>query len=91
MQQPSQVNPLTEASSTSLEELFSRDPLGLSDQDLDVIVAKLREERMRWQLAEAAGAKVAPKATTQARLAKKVGGAVPSILADLGLDKVPGK
>ena len=31
--------------STSVAELFERDPLGLSDQDIDAIVAYMRERR----------------------------------------------
>lgn len=37
---------LDEAKPDSLGELFSRDPLGLTDQDLDKIIATLREARL---------------------------------------------
>lgn len=56
------TTPLSEASPTSFDELFSRDPLGLSNQDISLIVAKLRKDRSLWLLAEAKGAKRAPKA-----------------------------
>ena len=41
-------SPLSEASPDSLEELFSRDPLDLTDRDLDRIVAELRAKRHLW-------------------------------------------
>lgn len=53
-------NPLEEADPKSLDALFSADPLSLTDQDLDVMVAKLRAERAKWQ-AEAAKPKGTPK------------------------------
>jgi len=49
--------PLDQASPESLDELFSRDPLQLSDQDLDRIVAHLRAQRNQWKQEEASGAK----------------------------------
>ena len=54
-------SPLAEASITSLDELFSRDPLSLSQQDLAAIVVELRRQRQRYIEAEAAG-KRAPRA-----------------------------
>lgn len=54
-------SPLHEATPDSLDELFSRDPLELSDQDLDSIVAHLRAQRNQWHAEEAAGAKKASK------------------------------
>ncbi len=41
-------NPLAEAEPSSLDELFSRDPLGLSDQDISSIVRELRRQREKW-------------------------------------------
>jgi hypothetical protein len=43
---------LAEANPDSLSELFSRDPLALSDQDISLIVQKLRRDREKWQVAE---------------------------------------
>lgn len=54
-------SPLLEANPASLNELFSRDPLGLSDRDLDVIIAEQRAQRARIEAAKRAGTK-APKA-----------------------------
>lgn len=44
---------LREASPSSLDELFSRDPEHYSTQDLDRIVHALREQRERWAKTEA--------------------------------------
>jgi hypothetical protein len=67
------MSQLMEASPQSLDELFSRDPLQLSDQDITVIVVELRRQREKW---EATGAKSTDPA------AKKV---VPKSLSDIGL------
>lgn len=53
--------PLVEVSPDSLDELMARDPLDLTKSDLETIVAALREQRKIWRVAEAAGAKKAPK------------------------------
>lgn len=55
-------SPLHSASPESLDELFSRDPLELSNQDLDKIVAHLRAQRNQWAADEAAGATKGRKA-----------------------------
>jgi hypothetical protein len=36
----------------TLQELFNRDPLKLTDQDLSIIVAKFREQRSKWNIAQ---------------------------------------
>ena len=54
-------SPLTEAEPESLDELFSRDPLELSTQDINKIVAHLRSLRHQWAADEAAGATKARK------------------------------
>jgi len=41
--------------STDLAELFSRDPLKLSDQDIDSIIHELRQARSKFALDETAG------------------------------------
>jgi hypothetical protein len=50
-------NPLSEASEISLEEAFNRDPLELTRQDRDKIVAELRRARENWIKEEAGGKK----------------------------------
>jgi hypothetical protein len=64
---------LSEASPQSLDELFSRDPLKLSDADITVIVVELRRQREKWELTG--------KRSTEAET-KKV---VPKSLSDIGL------
>jgi hypothetical protein len=49
-----QSDALAEASPTSLAELFARDPEGLSEPDLDRIIAELRAHRERLARADAA-------------------------------------
>lgn len=51
----SDPSPLAQADPASLNELFLRDPLSLSEQDLDQIVAELRAQRARLAQAQAAG------------------------------------
>lgn len=48
-------SPLLEANPDSLAELFARDPLGLSTQDIDKVIEGQRAQRERWRAAEAAG------------------------------------
>lgn len=48
-------SPLSEASAESLQELFDRDPLTLTDHNIERIVAELRAQRDRWQIAERKG------------------------------------
>jgi hypothetical protein len=47
---------LGEAQVESLSELMSRDPEGYGKQDLLAIIAAMREQRKRWEAAEAAEA-----------------------------------
>jgi hypothetical protein len=78
-------NPLTEASPTSLEELFSRDlaamPREARRASIMELVADYRAKRLRWKQEEAAGA---TRASTGAR--KKAPKAGATSLSDLGLD-----
>lgn len=78
------VNPLSAVSPSTLDELFNRDPLGYSRQDLATIVAALRAERERWGKAEAAGAKNAKVAKPKA----PVGDKPKASLASLGLTNI---
>lgn len=68
-------SPLAEVQPQTLGELFSRDPLSLSDQDIDKIVEELRRQRAKWQEAEATGRKSAAKAAAPSHIS----------LADIGL------
>lgn len=71
---------LAEASPDSIVELLSRDPEGLQAQDRRRIIEALREQRVRWEAAQAAGAK--PKATKAVSL---VGRKIGASAEDLGL------
>lgn len=64
---PSQgLRALSEATSDSLSELMSRNPLEMTDSDITRIVEEFRAIRKRWAIAELAGKKSLPK--TQAKL-----------------------
>lgn len=52
--------PLIEAKIDSLDELFHRDPLAMSDKDWDTIVEEMRKRSALWAKAEAEGKR--PKA-----------------------------
>lgn len=81
---PVQANsPLAEASPTSLDELFSRDPLDLTDNDIEKIVNELRAKRALWLDAEAQGAKKAPKAAKKA--VDTTGKSADDLLKEIGL------
>jgi hypothetical protein len=56
-------SPLSEASSESLSELFAKDPLELTTEDISRVVSELRAQRERWMVAEKKGR--APKAETK--------------------------
>lgn len=57
-------SPLTEPDPRSLDDLYSADPLSLTDSDVDRIVDDLREKRALWIKEEA-------EAGAQGRRAKK--------------------
>lgn len=72
---------LAEADAGSLTELMSRDPESYQSQDLARIIAALRADRARRELAEkTAGASHKPRASRADTSA-----AVPLNLSDLGL------
>ena len=50
-------SPLTEADPQSLNILFDKDPLELTDQDIDAIVAELRKARTEWATEESSKSK----------------------------------
>lgn len=66
----------------ALDELFSRDPINLTDDDVETIVTELRRARDKWNLEEIAKANK-PKAASKAPKAKPASG--PISLASLGL------
>lgn len=65
---PNETSPLAEARPTSLDELFSRDPLDLQDQDISIIITELRKQRALWAAAEAQGKTRAPKGAAPTNL-----------------------
>jgi hypothetical protein len=52
--------------------LFARDPLELTDQDLDVIIAKFREARSSFGNAPAQKPAAKPKSASLAALANQI-------------------
>ena len=70
---------------TDIAELFARDPLELSDQDLDAIVARIREQRSQFNLgnAMAGSMKAKPVKKEIADLSSKLD--LGNILGDLNL------
>lgn len=57
------TTPLAEAEPNSLQELFDRDPLKLSRDDIEAIVTELRAQRERFVKAEAKPKKQAAPAS----------------------------
>ncbi len=47
-------SPLSEADPKSLDDLYAADPLTLTDDDVDKIVADLRQKRALWASEDAA-------------------------------------
>lgn len=60
---------------TDISELFDRDPLNLSEQDIEAIVARMREAQAQYELG--AKAPVAPKPRKSTK--------TENLLKDLGL------
>ncbi len=50
MPDPQMGSPLVQAEPESIDELFSRDPLELTKEDLGKIVSILRAQRASWKL-----------------------------------------
>lgn len=73
----------------TLDALFNTDPLALTEQDLDRIIAVMRERRALWQREEVeartAGRRANPNAAKPAKPAKLSGPKKKITLADLGL------
>jgi hypothetical protein len=69
-----------------LAELFARDPLNLSDQNIATIVAKMREHQAQFELGvKAPAAPKAPKSSKTKDLLKDLGLGADDVLGDLGL------
>ena len=62
---------------SDLSELFDRDPLSLTDQDLERIIARTRESQAQYELG---GPKAPPKAAAKPKTTKTL-----DLLKDLGL------
>jgi len=79
----SEINPveglkaLSEATTDSLSELFNRNPLDMSEDDIRRIVEEFRKMRARWSIAELAGKKSLPKAAAPKAIAAPTGPAPP--------------
>lgn len=61
-------SPLVEANASSLEEIFSSDPLSRSDAEIEKIVSELRRLRDKWRQDEMNGV----KRSTAGKAPKKV-------------------
>lgn len=83
-QQPAipQSSALAEAQVESLGDLMSRDPEGYGQQELSRVIAAMREQRQKWEAAEASGStkRERTKADTAALLKRAPGAA-----EDMGL------
>ena len=66
---------------TAVAELFSRDPLALSEQDLDRIIERLRSQRARYVQGNVSAGKPASKKTA----AEKKGEAALKTVGDIDL------
>lgn len=65
---------------SDLSELFERDPLKLTSEDIDAIIKKMREHQAQFELGVPKGGKVvAPKKT-------KTSAAGADLLKQLGID-----
>lgn len=54
---------------TDIAELFARDPLDLSDQDIDAIIVKFREQRSQYNMGNAMAGSTKPKTAKQKQVA----------------------
>lgn len=76
------AQPLVRPDPKLIQELFDKDPLDLTDQDLDLIIQEFRQDRMSYLQAEKA-----PK--SKAKSSSSAAPAIPvqaDLIADLGLD-----
>lgn len=82
-QDPTSSSPLAQANPNALAELFSRDPLNLSDRDIDAMVALLREQRHQW--AEQEVVKQNKEKKPRAKASATPSGDLSAVLATLGI------
>lgn len=76
--------PLTEVSPEAVDELFSRDPLKLSNADIEKLVLHFRAERHQWQRLEAEGkTRSKPRGKKATTSAPMTAGDVDDILGSL--------
>ena len=68
---------------TSLSEICARDPLNLTNDDIQLIVQKLRDSRHRFNAGDKAAGTMTPPKTATGRAAKELGAQLS--LKDLGL------
>jgi protein tyrosine phosphatase len=52
LEEPKMQSPLAEANPESLQEIFDKDPLSLTDDNIEQVVQELRAQRDKWELAE---------------------------------------
>lgn len=71
---------MPEVAETPIAELFARDPMKLSDQDLSTIIEKLRASRAQF----VGGSMVAGKPEAKKSTSQKAGEAALKIAGDLG-------
>ena len=64
---------MTDEAPTDIAELFARDPLELSAQNLDQIIARLREQRSQFNLGNAMAGSMKPKTAKQKTVADLAG------------------
>lgn len=77
-------SPLEEVPFTSLDELYCRNPLDLSDDDLDKMVIEQRRARENWLKLEAEGKTKGAKKVSKAK-PKLISAPTDIDLGDLGL------
>ena len=61
---------------SELSELFDRDPFGFTDQDLDIIIKRMREAQAQYELGVKTPVAAKPKKPTKSQ----------EMLKDLGLE-----
>jgi hypothetical protein len=70
----------------TVEELFSRDPLQLSSTDLDTIIAKMRESRLKFVQGSLTAGKPESRKTATEKKTEALAKNVDAVdLSDLGL------
>jgi hypothetical protein len=71
--------------STEISELFDRDPLNLSDQNIDIIVEHMRKANTQFELGVKSPKATKPKSTKTSNLLDQLGLSAADDLKDLGL------